>query len=125
MVGRIIAIPLQLFLASLQWLNFVFAHSLAIQCMLAPSQYNINKFLSLLVPSQYDEKNVVVVLLGTSKRVMLVVPVMSSSISILVLCCSCVSLIASNRNVNEFICNSLWHHFLTHENHILQVLKIL
>jgi hypothetical protein len=40
-------------------------------------------------------------------RVTLVGPVMSSSISILVLCCSCVSSIAANRNVNEFICNSL------------------
>jgi hypothetical protein len=35
--------------------------------------------------------------------VMLVVLVMSSSISILVLYCSCVSFIALNRNVNEFI----------------------
>jgi hypothetical protein len=34
---------------------------------------------------------------------MLVGPVMSSSISILVLCCSCVSFIASNRNSNEII----------------------
>jgi hypothetical protein len=42
-----------------------------------------------------------------SIRVMLVVPLLNSSISILVLHCSCVSSIASNRNVNEFICNSL------------------
>jgi hypothetical protein len=34
------------------------------------------------------------------RRVMLVVPVMSSSISILVLCCSCVSFIALIRNVS-------------------------
>jgi hypothetical protein len=36
-----------------------------------------------------------------AKRVMLVVPLMSSSVSILVLCCSCVSFITSNRNVRE------------------------
>jgi hypothetical protein len=36
----------------------------------------------------------------SQKRMMLVVPVMSSSISILVLCCSCVSFIASNGNVS-------------------------
>ncbi len=41
------------------------------------------------------------------KRGMLVVPLLNSSISILVLCCLCVSFIALNRNVNEFICDSL------------------
>jgi hypothetical protein len=40
-------------------------------------------------------------------RVMLVVLLLNSSISILVLCCSCFSFIASNRNVNKFIRNSL------------------
>ncbi len=46
---------------------------------------------------------------------------MAERYTILVIHCSCVYFIASNRNVNEFICNSLWHHVLTNENHIIQV----
>jgi hypothetical protein len=48
----IIAIPSQLYLASLQWLNVVFIRFLAIQCTLACC----NTMQSLLAPLQYDVK---------------------------------------------------------------------
>ncbi len=46
-------------------------------------------------------------LVALKNRVMLVVPLLNSSMSILVLCYSCVSFIASNRNINEFKGNCL------------------
>jgi hypothetical protein len=83
-------------------------HANVVYCQVDAWGHGQHHWVSSFVPADRSEQRLVLKSLGipTPRKGDVSCPA-SEFIYILVLCCSCVSFIASDRNVNEFICYSL------------------